>query len=354
MALSVERRAEASTAFAANLRNSLNEAAWRAQFLDNPFVLTETVPLRVNCFYMQLEIDDTRPDLAMISRLGWSSRFACYSVVERRRPRDARLSVAIRGRHERAKVPPDELLEIELANTNFSIAAQYACWFSFAPYLLIVLSPSRTQLLRIVAETAQLQDRKLLPSGGMWHGYETLFHGHSHVSVPTLLLQAMPETARGSGVAEPRPLDMQWSEGIDDHRATRIVTSRGEIPLYSGRYRQVFGVPRLLWPLDESRWAEGYLSERRRILGERATEAMLIEARRRGMPHRLLEIEGDFDSERRVWCRKPLLKVYVRGRGVVAVETEEWPFTVCEGDHIYFDEGSALLVLHNAAVDPTG
>ncbi|MCS7104180.1 MAG: hypothetical protein NZ954_01260 [Thermofilaceae archaeon] len=108
-----------------------------------------------------------------------------------------------------------------------------------------------------------------------------------------------------------------YDETTGKHRWVRLLGWGPGLgyPLWSGYYKLVYGIPRLLVDPENP-------------------EKPIFEA---------YEIEGEFDADTVSWTRGKMKVKYLETGEISVVEVENWRFSLYEGDKLYTDDGRLLF-----------
>lgn len=319
------------------------EREWQALFSENPFILTESLPLRITAVYPELTFEAGRPDF-VFSELS-SSGLGYYGVIELKRPSDTILRV-YSPRHvypsaklSQAHYQVEHYLK-EMAESA-RIGQQFTLALASSQHAFIILGRSAELLAKCQTETAQKQLRNLLPRGINLMPFDTLFERFRSGFSPAFVLQVLPHDA--GGAREPQKFFQMLDEYAGfDYAVLTVVHSSGWARVPKGNYRHVFGVPRKIWPMGEGRFREFYEYELRERIGPDALARTLEEAKEFGYPYEALELSGEFLSEDARWG-DVVMKLRAQSGEIGEQLFRGWDFALYEGDKLYREDDALAL-----------
>lgn len=172
-------RVRALDEFASLLKENPRELRWQRFFDENPFILTETIPLRIDSLYSHVKLNSGIPDYVFHS--GFSSPlFSTSGVIELKRPDHS--IVSIYGNHVN---PSSELTKaftqtkdyIADLDTNHRIvnkATTMAIGNNKMVFIIIGMSDEVTR--KCYEEVYRLGFARLLPPGFVILPYDDLFN----------------------------------------------------------------------------------------------------------------------------------------------------------------------------------
>jgi hypothetical protein len=209
-----------------------DEVDWQRFFDKNPFVLTDSLPLRVSNIFSQVQLESGIPDYVFFERQGESSLFDTYGVVELKRPRDKILRVystrhivpspALNTARYQAERYLNDLSSKRVLDKRISFAVGNAA------YCFIIIGRSEEISAKCQEEIFRLQFGKLLPSGFKIIPYDVLWR-RFRSSIPSainIVFLEIPEmTEKIVGLAEVRQL-FELSKGT---RVAGCMVSSGRI-----------------------------------------------------------------------------------------------------------------------------
>lgn len=344
----LRKRQKALAHFESLLRTThTREQEWQDLFSNNPFVLTDTLPLRLTAIYPQVQLESGRPDFAFFECLGKAPELGYYGVIELKRPQDLLLRVysekhifpssAMSQAREQVKHYLDEM-----ARTR-GIGNQYSLAIGTAGYAFIIIGRTQEILHKCQSELHKLQLRQLLPAGMQFITYDDLFVRFRHdvaeksqlfiLDIPTV--QEPPHRT-----LEPTKFQLLFDEfDIADHAITKIMTNRGWFRILSGHHRLVYGIPRKLWQIGETLY-ESYEHELREKVGDASVDELFAAYRAAGAePLQAYEIAGYFDTEYAYWPQGAKMTVRQRDGKIGILEMPDWRFQIYPGDKLYRDDG---------------
>jgi hypothetical protein len=225
-----QKKANALEEFYALLQKPrTDEVDWQQFFDKNPFVLTDSLPLRVSNIFSQVQLESGIPDYVFFERQGESSLFDTYGVVELKRPRDKILRV-YSTRHivpssalNTARFQAERYLN-DLSSKRF-LDKRISFAIGNAAYCFIIIGRSEEVSAKCQEEIFRLQFGKLLPSGFQVIPYDVLWQRFrstipSATNIVFLEIPDMKENIIGS--AEVRQV-FEFSKG--GHAAGCMVSS---------------------------------------------------------------------------------------------------------------------------------
>lgn len=325
------------------------EREWQLLFAESPFLLTESLPIRISSLYPEIELQSGRPDFTFVEHPDPTHELGYYGVIELKRPHDTLLRVystqhiAPSAKLAQAEHQVKHYLD-ELGHAKH-LSKQFSLLLGHSSHSFILMGSSAEILRKCTSEFKKLQFRNLLPSGIELVPYDALFERIRRRMTRVLIMEIMPSGTDDLPVREPARFNIVMDDdfGTRDDYLTTLWTSTGMIPIFNGHYRQVFGVPRKIWPLSKERWVDNYFYEYRKHLGDAAFADLLLQARAHHLPFDAFEIRGEFDSNTHKWVNGVQMKMLVKGEGIVEAELSEWNFNFYEGDKMYMRDGRAII-----------
>ena len=183
------RRRGALKDFSDLLSSSAAEAEWQVFFDHNPFILTETLPLRLDALFTQVPLVNGVPDYVFCrnSRNGMTGD---YGVIELKRPDQPVIgtysskiitpSMHLRTAQQQASQYLESIQRGEFLNADDFIAA------GNRRVAFIILGSSSEITRKCASEIRERQFRSLLPAGFHLYAYDELFDFFSS-SVPPVV-----------------------------------------------------------------------------------------------------------------------------------------------------------------------
>lgn len=180
MAKDHRKRQSALEEFASLLRiNKCKETAWQDFFDRNPFVLTESLPLRLSAVYSQVRLASGRPDYVFIEGSNVYSALGFYGIIELKRPED-RIIKVYSTKHiiptsalTTASTQAERYIADLAENRIFDRRISFSCGNS--AYVFIIIGRTAELLEKIHDEIMETQFRRLLPPGFQLIPYDDLF-----------------------------------------------------------------------------------------------------------------------------------------------------------------------------------
>ena len=147
-----------------------------------------------------------------------------------------------------------------------------------------------------------------MPSGIDLVPYDILFERLRRKLAPVLIMEMLPLGIHDLNIREPKQFHLIFDDnwGDEDEYRTHLLTNCGMLPIFGGNYRQVFGVPRKIWPRSDGGWVDHYFYELEKSIGNERFNKLLNTTKDSQYPFDALEIQGEFDSNEAKW--KAVLK----------------------------------------------
>ena len=324
------------------------EDEWQVLFTKNPFILMDSLPVRLSSIYPHLDLDSGEPDFAFFEHSGPCS-VGYYGVVELKRPTDKILRV-----YSTKHILPSAKLaqarsQVEHYLDDISRSPvlwnQFALTLAHAKYAFIIIGRTDDIVSKCLTETYQLQYRNLLPPGIEIVPYDSLFERFRRTVPKVVVVDLLaPDANSIGGIREPGRFQGLFDEyDISDNAIFKIITTSGWIRMLSGRYRQVFGIPRKLWPIGGNRLGDYYHRELRERVGEANFPKVIETMRAASWPWFAYDIEGEFDTENARWTAGVKMNLKTGKDEITPVEFDGWDFSLYEGDRIYLDGGRPFM-----------
>ncbi len=337
-----ESKHDALEEFASLLADeSTPESRWQNLFARRPCVLLDSLPVRLTNVYPEVALDSGRPDF-IFSEAPTKPEFGHYGVIELKRPNDPILRVYSTAHiHPSAKLTQAthqvEAYLREMAESA-RIGKQRSLVLGGNRHAFIIIGTSDEVLKKCHTELQRQQLKHLLPRGVSVIPYDDLFERFRAGLGRAFIVEAVP--SHNQNFREPDKFFLMCDEyDLFDYAVLKIMTSSRWIRVPRGDYRQVFGVPRQLWPLGQSKFQEYYDYEIRKLAGDERAETIFREAKESGTPLQATELRGEFLSDGGRWGR---ITMHLRTPGgeTDEVDFDGWDFSFYEGDKPYRSDGT--------------
>jgi hypothetical protein len=155
------------------------EHQWQRFFDQNPFVLTESLPLRLSAIYPQVVLESGRPDYVFFEPSSLASDFGFYGVIELKRPQDRILRVYSSKHIYPTSATTRAKMQVERYLEDLSAGRVLDSRFTFAvgnaAYAFIIIGNTEEIIQKCRTEVFQAQFRNLLPRGLQLIPYDELF-----------------------------------------------------------------------------------------------------------------------------------------------------------------------------------
>ena len=191
-----------------------DEIDWQRFFDQNPFVLTDSLPLKVANIFSHIRLESGVPDYVFFEHQCVPPIFDTCGIVELKKPKDSILKV-----YSTRHIVPSQTLNTALFQAERYISdlkagrildKRISFALGNATYCFIIIGKSEEVSLKCQKEVFQLQFKNLLPPGFQVIPYDVLWQRFK-ATVPSkvIFLQAEPLAERN-----PEPLP---SEAIEKH-----------------------------------------------------------------------------------------------------------------------------------------
>lgn len=221
----ISEKRQALSKFNDLLNSDTKEKDWQLFFDENPFILTETLPLKFDCLFRQVPLISGIPDYVFYRKTG-TSVTGDYGIIELKCPKQSIIgsysskiiipSTHVRTAQQQATLYLESLRRGEFINSeDFFVAGNRR-------YAFILIGNSEEVTRKCKSEILLHQFRSLLPQGFLLFTYDEVFKSFSSSMPPVVqvLFTSPIETKIRELVCS---FIISWRLGIHARPAVRIV-----------------------------------------------------------------------------------------------------------------------------------